>query len=109
MDTIKIRGVVDGQLQDVELPILPTPLAKLVAVREHFLKGLDTEEGVNALTSALFHGIRRAGGQVSEEWLQQNIDAGSQDEIVAVFVRVNGLRLVPKEPAAGEAQAGAAS
>jgi hypothetical protein len=79
METITITGMLDGQLKELTLPILPTPLAKLVSVKDHFLEGIDTEAGINALTTALFHGIRRAGGQVSLEWIQENVDALNQD------------------------------
>ena len=95
--------VIDG----ITLPIRPTPLAKLMRAMPLFAKGLDSEEGVEALTEALFHGIRRAKGEVTLEWLRDNIDFHNSAEVFTKFVEVNGLK--PKAANVGEVPAGQAS
>ena len=93
-------------IEGVSLPLRPTPLAKLMRAMPIIAKGLDSEEGVEAMTEALFHGIRRAKGEITLEWLRENIDFHNSAEVFTTFVEVNGLK--PKA-AAGEAQAGPAS
>ncbi|MEO8313253.1 MAG: hypothetical protein ABI645_00530 [Pseudomonadota bacterium] len=81
MTTVTIEGI--------EFPIKPTPAAKMVGALPLMLDGLTTEASVNALASALFCGIRRAGGEVTLEWLQDNLDVANIPAIFEVFCRVN--------------------
>ncbi len=94
-------------IEGVSLPLRPTPLAKLMRAMPIIAKGLDSEEGVEAMTEALFHGIRRAKGEITLEWLRENIDFHNSAEVFTTFVEVNGLK--PKAASVGEAVAGPAS
>lgn len=112
IEKILVTHVVDGQPKEVELPLAPTPLAKLVDLKENFLLGTSsvdgmTPESARSLIEAVFHGVRRAGGAVTLEWLLENIDSESETGVFAAFMRVNGFKL--KDPDTGEAKAGAAS
>jgi len=102
MDAITIT------IESIDLPLRPTPLAKLVKAKAMFTDShSETEESVDALAEALYHGIRRAKGDVTLDWLKENIDIHNFDYLLETFIRVNGL--VPKADAVGEAGAGAAS
>lgn len=101
--------ILDGK----PFPIRPTPLAKLGPIIPAISR-LDatgqtsdgTAEAANALAEAVFHGIRRAGGEVSQEFVSDNIDMLNFREVFQVFAKVNGLL---KDSGVGEAEAGAAS
>lgn len=100
--TVTIEGIV--------LPLRATPLAKLVRARPMLDKGAETEEGVTALAEALFHGIRRAKGDVTLDWLIENIDVHNAPEVFAKFAEVNGMtEKVAEATMVGEAQAGQTS
>ncbi|MEP7312549.1 MAG: hypothetical protein ABI859_08195 [Pseudomonadota bacterium] len=94
-------------IEAITFPIRATPLAKLVGARAIFAQGMDTEASVDALSEALYHGIRRAGGDIKLEWLKENIDFHNQDAVFAKFIEVNGLK--PKADGSGEAPAGQTS
>lgn len=95
-------------------PIRATPLAKLGPLFP-LLQHLDVQGATGeqmqlaaiALGEAVYHGIRRAGGEVTQDFVHDNIDMTNLADIFKIFAKVNGL--VQREPASGEAQAGAAS
>jgi hypothetical protein len=76
-------------IEGITLPLRATPLARLVKCKEVFTSGIGTESGADAFAEALFWGIRRAGGEVTLDWLKLNIDVHNRDDLFAAFVRVN--------------------
>jgi hypothetical protein len=90
-----------------DLPIRATPLAKLTPVfaklaaldpsRMLIEKPEDMAGAALALGDAVFHGIRRAGGEVTQEWVHENIDLLNLEAVFTVFATVNGIG--PKEAA----------
>src|SRR5512139_3867529 len=101
-------------LDEREFPIRATPLAKLgplfPALSKLDVTGESADgmaEAARALGEVVFHGIRRAGGDVTQEFVHENIDFTNLGAVFQVVAKVNGL--VPKDAGQGEAGAGTAS
>jgi hypothetical protein len=94
-------------LGGMELPIKPTPLVHLAEALPHLIDGPESPAGAKALARAVFYGIRRAGGEVTEEFVSDNIDYTNVQEVADTFAKVNNLER--KAAGEGEAGAGAAS
>jgi hypothetical protein len=91
-------------IEGVTFKVGPTPLCKLADARRLFGSGaLDTEDGMKALIAAVFWGARRAGSEVTLEWLELNVDVHNAAPVFNVFMDVNALK--PKEATPGEAPA----
>lgn len=89
--------------------IAPTPLIKLAEYRELFkLDKIETPEGLRALVNAIYWGARRAGAQVTLEWLELNVDVHNSPALFDAFREVNELTKRAAETvgngAAGEAK-----
>lgn len=85
--------------------VAPTPVSKLAKCRQFIGKReLDTEEAVDALLEALFYGAKRAGAQITLEWLKANVDQHNMVEVFKVFREVN----FPPPPPGAEQPAGEA-
>lgn len=96
-------------LAGVTFKLAPTPVGKLARMQKILLAhGPRSEEGVNAIIEAVFYGARRAGSEITEEWLQTNLDAHSSVKIFEAWRQLNGLVEVA-EGAQGEAPAASPS
>lgn len=96
-------------LGGIDLPIKPTPLVKMAKMMPVLQRDdIFSEEAVTALAECVFHGIRRAGGEVTQEFVSDNIDMTNITEVFGRFFKVNGMTRKDAGGAAGEAGAGAA-
>lgn len=91
-------------LDGIDLPIRPTPLVELTKVIPGLGQGINTPEGADALAIGVFHGIRRAKGEVTLDFVRSAIDMSNAFAVFEVFCRVNGLD--QKATSTGEAAAG---
>jgi len=76
----------------VTFKIAPTPIVHLAESRQLFSAGaMETAEGWRALIAAVFWGARRAGSQITQQWLEDNVDNHNVAELFKVFREVNQL------------------
>lgn len=95
------------EIDGIEFPLKPTPLIELTELMPGLSKGINTPAGSRALADALFHGIRRAKGEVSLEWVRQSIDMHNAPELFRVLCEVNNLTptaVTDEGAASGEAE-----
>ena len=81
--------IIDG----VTLPIRPTPAAKIWPALPVLQKDPTTwgADDWAIVQEAVFWGIRRAGGEITMEWLAMNLDLGSFGPVLKVFGEINAL------------------
>ena len=98
--TVTIEGLV--------LPIRPTPLKQLWPALAALTRASDTwtDADWDAIHAAIFYGIRRAGGEVTLEWVAMNIDLHSFG-VLKAFAELNTLETAKPGTAAGEAEGAA--
>lgn len=102
-------NTVEVTIEGVTFKVAPTPLAKLAASRKAmsaFGSKEWSEEGVAALIEAVFWGARRAGSEITLEWLQTNVDMMNFMPLFDSFLEVNGLKKRTADAIPGEAAAG---
>lgn len=100
METVTIEGVT--------LPLKPTPASKIwpaLGVLSKDAKFWDEAEWKLFLT-ALFWSIRRAGGEITEDWLALNVDLHNLGDVMTAFAKVNTLNARGAQQ--GEAAGGSA-
>jgi|GEM_PF-3362883 len=99
MTTITIDGM--------EFPIRPTPAPKIWPALGALQRDPATwsAEDWDRVTEAMFWGIRRAGGEITLEWLRTNLDIRNLVPSLKSFAEANSLET--EGSGAGEA-AGAA-
>lgn len=86
----------DITIEGIALKIAPTPVIHMGAVELHFVDGTTaSSDGIKAIIGAAFYGIRRArkeceaSGQITLDWLEENIDSVNLQPLVSAFMKVN--------------------
>ena len=81
---------IEGRKGAVTFDVAPTPVSKMAKCRLFLAKKeFDTEEAIEALLEAVFYGARRAGSQITLEWLMENVDQHNFPQVMNVFREVN--------------------
>jgi hypothetical protein len=90
-------------IEGIELPIKPTPASKIWPALQVLSKDaqLWVEVEWDRFHDALFWGIRRAGGEVTKEWLALNVDMHNLEHVMTTFARVNTLSATTGGSASG--------
>lgn len=74
----------------ITFPLGPTPGYRLAKMRAVFReKGVESEEGYLAVNEAIFWGARRAGAQITLEWLHDNLDVHTSAPAIQAFRELN--------------------
>jgi len=95
----------DLTVEGITFKVAPTPLFRLAPLWKFIGADEIGGDGLRALAEAIFWGARRAGAEITLEWLEQNIDVHNSDEVHRVFAELNHVKR-KKDGTAGEAQAG---
>lgn len=86
-------------VETVTFRAAPTPLPRLAELRPHFgANNIDTREGLDAVITALYYGARRAGAQITLEWLLDNIDMFNGGDVLQIFGELNGMKFTMGKP-----------
>jgi hypothetical protein len=95
-------------IEGVTFDVAPTPVVKLAAVWPliRTAEGLQSEGGQAAVISAVFWGARRAKAQITEEWLQENVDVHNFRDVFDVFTDLNVLSTKKGDASAEQPQVG---
>jgi hypothetical protein len=100
------------EIDGIEFPLKPTPLIELTELMPGLSKGINTPEGSRALADALYHGIRRAKGDITIEWIRQAVDMHNANDLFRALCELNKLTptaVTEEGTASGEGEAGATS
>lgn len=77
-------------IDGVTFQVAPTPVVKLAAAMPFLSKAkIQTPEGQQAVLEAVFWGARRAGAEITLEWLVMNVDVHSMPQVFDIFATLN--------------------